>query len=182
MQYLFLKSIINNMSLVNNPCSILVFRINPDNDELYWAVDNPFIKVFFIRMGDIGIIAHLMDNGFNKNFFMEQQSMRDLLTKTLYPIQFAELCAQFLYKSYLFYRDPFYTTVFDQDKNPQLILSHDLSGYGYKEWDQKEYAGILAFYLKKWGLSFVDLYRDDNKVMTYLRNEDGTFKDLSLYA
>lgn len=177
MQYLFLKSLISNTAFVNNPWSILIFRINPDGVEPYWASDNPFIKTFCIRMNDIGIIAHLMDNGYSKGFFGEHQEMRELLEKTLHPIQFVELCAKFIYKTSLFYRDPFYTTVFDENLNPNTIISNNLSGHGYKDWSQEEYAHVLAFYLKNWGCNFDDIYIGNDLVSTFLRNDDGTFKD-----
>lgn len=177
MQYLFLRSLISNTTYVNNPWSILIFKIDPDTEESYWANDNPFIKVFFIRMDDIGIVSHLMDNGYNKGFFLEYQEMRGLLNKTLHPIQFAEICAKFIYKSSLFYRNPFYTTIFDGNHNPNTIIAHDLSGHGYKEWNQEEYAHVLSFYWKKWGYDFNDIYKGNDLVSSFLRNEDGTFKD-----
>lgn len=177
MQYLFLKSLISNTTFINNPWSILIFKINPDGVESYWASDNPFIKTFCIRMDDIGVIAHLMDNGYNKGFFLEHQEMSELLEKTLHPIQFAELCAKFIYKSSLFYRDPFYTTLFDDKHNPHTIISNNLSGYGYRDWIQEEYAHVLAFYWNNWGYNFDDIYKGNDLVLSFLRNEDGTFKD-----
>ncbi len=177
MQYLFLKSLISNTTFVNNPWSIIIFKINPDGIEPYWAYDNPYIKTFCIRMNDIGIIAHLMDNGYNKGFFMEQKHMRELLIKTLHPIQFAELSAMFIYISSLFYRDPFNITVFDENLDPNLIIANNISGHGYKEWKNDEYAHILASFLKIWGLEYNDVYIDDKLIITYLRNEDGSFKD-----
>lgn len=177
MQYLFLKSLISNTTFVNNPWSILIFKINPDGFESYWAIDNPFIKTFCIRMNDIGVVTHLMDNGYNKGFFMEHPEMRELLEKTLHPIQFAELCARFIYKSSLFYRDPFYITVFDENLSPNSIIANNLSGEGYKEWSQEEYANVLTFHWSNMGYSFDDVYKGNDLVLSFLRNEDGTFKD-----
>lgn len=180
MQYLFMSSIIYKTALINNPWSILIFRIDPCGEEKYWAHDNPFTKTFFIRMNDIGVISHLMDNGYNEGYFMEFDSMRELLSRTLHPIQFAELCAQFLYKSSLFYRDPFYTTLFDENHNPKTIISYPLSGDAFNEWNQEGYARCLSFFLKGWGLAFEDLYKGNDLVLTYLRNNDGTFKHLTM--
>lgn len=178
MQYLFLKSLISNTTFINNPWSIMIFKIDVDGGETYWAYDNPFTKTFCIRMDDIGIITHLMDNGYTKGFFLAQKEMRELLDKTLHPIQFAELCAKFIYKSSLFYREPFYTIVFDNEHNPNTIVSHYLSGDGYREWIQKDYAHTLAFFWNKWEYSFDDIYKGDDLSMSFLRNEDGTFKNI----
>jgi hypothetical protein len=178
MQHLFLRSIIYATGLINNPWSILIFRIDPNGEDRYWAHDNPFIKTFFIRMNDIGVISHLMDNGYNEGYFMEFDSMRGLLSRTLHPIQFAELCAQFLYKSFLFYREPYYTILFDENRNPKTIISHALSGDAFSEWNQEEYSHCLSSFLKEWGVTFEDIFKGDDLVMTYLKNDDGTFKQL----
>lgn len=177
MQYLFLRSLISKTIFASNPWSILVFKINPDGEEPYWAGDNPFLKTFCIRMDNIGIIAHLMDNGFGKNIFMESPEMKELLRKTLHPIQFAELCAQFVYKSSLFYRDPFYTTFFNEDGSPHTVISHEISGEGYRDWVQEDYARGLTFFLNFWEVDFDDIYKGNGKVISFLRNEDRSFKD-----
>ena len=178
MQYLFLKSIISDTTFVNNAWSILVFKIDPHIAEPYWASDRLFLKTFCIRMADIGIIAHLMDNGYSKDFFLEHEPMKELLGKTLHPIQFAELCSAFNYKASLFLLNPSYTTLFNLDFEPITIISHELNGIGYAEWDQKTYAHTLASDLVNWGCDFDGLFRENSTVYTFLRNEDGTFKDL----
>ena len=177
MQYLFLRSIISNTSYVNNPWSILLFRINPAEAEPYWSYENPFVRIFCIRMNDIGIIAHLMDNGYNQGYFMQFEDMRELLDKTLHPIQFAEISARLYYKASLFYREPWYTTVFNENQNPGIIISHGISGEAFDDWNQEKYAQILTYFWEIWGLKFEDVYRGNDFVLSYLRNDDGTFND-----
>lgn len=179
MQYMFLKSIIDKTTFTDVPFSLLVFKIKTESrNDIYWMSDNPFIKTFFIRMDDIGIIAHLMDNGFQESFFKQTTCMSELLNKELHPIQFAEMCAKVQYKSSLFYRNPYYTMIYDNDHNLKDVISHSMSGAGYKEWNQQEYARCLTFYWNKWGLKYQDIYKGNDLVITYLRNEDGTFKDM----
>ena len=91
MQYMFLQTILTNAAHTNKPYSMLIFKIDPCNIESYWAFDNPFLRTFFIRMNDIGIITHLMDNGYNEEFFLQYPEMEQLLYKPLHPIQFAEI-------------------------------------------------------------------------------------------
>jgi len=179
MQFLFLQSIIYNSVFFNNPWSILIFKINPEQEEKYWAYENPFSKFFAIRLNDIGVIANLMDNGCLKDSFMQFEHMKELFNNDLHPIQFAELCAKLHYKTYLLNKTPYYTIAFHKNYGLQHIISHDISGsVVFSEWNQEEYAYHLEFFLSGWGLKFSDLYLGGNLVMSYLRNEDGSFKNL----
>ncbi len=176
MQYTFLQTILsNNVEFSGKPYSMLIFKIKP-NEHKYWAFDNPITQTFFMRMNDIGIICHLMDNAFNEAFFMQYPDMFELLGKTLHTIQFAELCARFQYKVSLFVRNPSYILTFDENKKPTDIISQQMGGVGYKEWVPEEYARVLEFFLREWGFSFDKLFFEPDSVLSFLRNEDGTFK------
>jgi len=177
MQYMFLQAILTNAKFNGKPYSMLIFKIDPCDDENYWAHDNPFQKTFFIRMNDIGIITHLMDNGFNEGFFLQYPVMEQLTHKTLHPIQFAEICARFLYKCSLFYRNPSYIMIFNDEQKPEIILSQDISGDGYDDWSQEDYAKILSFFWKPYKLNFIDIYKDDDKVLSLIHREDESFID-----
>ncbi|MFA9375577.1 MAG: hypothetical protein ACERKZ_02370 [Lachnotalea sp.] len=179
MQFTFLKSTISKAEYINKPYSVLIFKIKQNEQFPYWASDNTFNKTFFMILNDIGIIAHLMDNGSQKDFFMEHKDMSELLTKELHRIQFYELCAKFSYKAELFYRNPAYIITMDKDeKNINSIISHNISGYMYDDWIQETYAKYLAHFLKPWGIKFSDIYVDDEHVMSWLRNEDMSFKEI----
>ncbi len=178
MQYLFLQTILTNGSYTGNPYSMLIFRIDPCDIESYWAHDNPFLKTFFIRMSNIGIITSLMDNGFNESFFLQFPDMEQLLHKMLHPIQFAEICAKFLYKCSLFYRNPSYIMMMDDEQKPEMILSQGMSGYGYDDWSQQGYASVLAYFWEPYGLKIDDIYQGDDKVLSLLYREDGSFNDM----
>ena len=178
MQYMFLQSIISESEYNGQPFSLLLFKIKVLEDENYWAFDDPFNKTFFIRMNDIGIIAHLMDNKYNEDFFLQFDHLKHLLHKELHPIQFAELCAKFYYKSSLFYRNPSYIMVMNEEGRPENIFSQGMSGYGYDDWSQKEYAKVLTYFLQPYGIEFDKIYSEDEKVMSWLYNEDGDFIEL----
>lgn len=106
--------------------------------------------------------------------------MKELLDKELHVMQYREVCARFFYKSSLFFRNPSYIMIMDED-TPKEIISNDISGWGYEEWNQKEYANILAFFLLDFGLSYKDLYKGNDRVWTILRNEDGDFIEVKDY-
>ena len=182
-EFLLLQTILSNGQFAGEkPYSMLLFRI--DEDERfgnYWAFDNPITHTFYMRMNDIGIISNLLDNSFNEHVFLDVPETKALLHESLHPMQFAELCAKFQYKSGLFVRDPWYTFFLDDDGKPAYTLSFPISGEGYAEWDQKQYAKVLAFFLQPLELTFSDLYKDNGLVLSLLWNEDYTFKkDLRL--
>lgn len=162
----------------NNPWSILVFKIRDDeNPRVYDAQDLILINCYFMRLNDIGIIANLQDGGYQKDFFIEH--MRAFLNLTLHPIQFREMCAKFFYKSTLYKKTPFFIIKLPNNSTDKMqIVSNGISGIAFKDWSQKEYAKILEFFWKPWGLKFDDIYKDDNHVWTYLYNEDHSIKNM----
>lgn len=176
MKYIFLISIVNDTEYVASPYSLLIFKIKSSESD-YWGYDGFFVPVFCMILKDIGIIAHLQDNQFNEDFFKEHDFMRELLQRELNVMQFREVCARFLYKSSLFVRNPSYIIVMDKDA-PKQIISQEMSGIGYSEWDQETYAKVLAYFWEDYGISFSEIYKGDNKVWTLLWNEDGNFIEL----
>lgn len=178
MKYIFLISIIKNTDYIDDPFSLLVFKLRPDEKTPYWGFDSFFTPVFCMRMNNIGIIAHLQDNRFNEDFFIEDKKMKDLLKTELHTIQFLEVCARFFYKSSLFIRNPGYIMVMDNDNIPKHIISQGMSGIGYNDWNQKEYAKVLSFFWKDYGIDFQDIYKGEEKVWTLLWDETGSFIEL----
>lgn len=176
-QHLMLKTIIDKSEFIFNPCSILVFRIRPyKEDGLYWAYDELISNNFFIRMNDIGIISNSMDNGSLEKYFISFPELNDILNKELHPIQFAELCAKFHYKSTLFKRDPFQITNYSlSEKKVKEIISQPIYGNAYNKWINKDYAYYLSFYWQDLKYSYEDLSKGN---ITSLRREDGSFNDL----
>lgn len=62
----------------------------------------------------------------------------------------------------------------DQDENPQHIISQEINGIGYDDWSQSEYVKYLTYFLEPWKVSYEELYKGNNFVMNFLRNEDGS--------
>ena len=179
MKYIFLISIIQNTEYIKKPYSLLIFKIKPDYKNPYWGYDAFNFPVFCMCMNDIGIIAHLQDNGFNEDFFKENEDMNELLQHELHIIQFRETCARFVYKSSLFIRNPAYIMVMDnENETPNQIISQEMSGLGYAVWNQKIYAKVLEFFWKDFGVSYQDIYKGDDKVRTLLWKEDGSFNKI----
>ena len=172
--FTFLQTIRFETEFINrNPWSILIFKLkNPDKRYLYNCQDIIVSNNFFMQMNDIGLISHLQDNGLMKEFFLTH------LHTVLHPIQFRELCAEFQYKSYLINGTPFYNIVLPNDQKEKMqIISFDFYSE-FDGWDNTKFCQLLELYWKPWELSFDDIYQPGNQRITYLRNEDGTIKDL----
>lgn len=173
---LFLQAVLTNAKFEGHkPYSLMFFRLHSFENDPYWASDNPLVRTFFMRMGDIGIIANLMDNGVNEEIFMGDPQMSFLSTQTLHPIQFAEICAKFVYKSYLISANPSYMFMLDESGKPEMVLGVSTSFSEDNDWSQERYAKALAHYLNPWGINFEMLYQDGGLVRTFLWNENGEF-------
>ena len=180
MQYMFLKSTISETEFHKKPYSILIFHIK-NNEPRYWAWENPFIHTFCMQMNDIGIIACLMDGNLNEQFFMSFEKQRSLIDKYLHPAQFLEICAMFSYKASLLRKRPFYLTVFD-DKTPKDILSFDISGEAFDDWNQEEYARLFDSLLRdnNYSLDAGSVYQGSGLVCSILFDQNGNFFDIPL--
>ena len=175
--YSFLKTIRYNTEFEGTPWSILIFNIASEDVFVYAAQDQIMCNCFFMRINDIGIVANLQDGGCLREFFIENNGR--LLDGKLTHIQFREICAQFLYKSSLYNKTPFFIYSIPNNTSQKCtILSQQMGGYVFNDWNQKEYARILEFYLKPWDIKFDELYTDDDRILTFLFNEDGSIKNL----
>lgn len=181
MQYMFLKSIINETTFHNKPYSIFVFRVK-NNKAHYWAWENPFIHTFCMQINDIGIVACLMDNNLNEQFFLQYEKQRNLLDQHLHPAQFLEVCAMIVYKASLLYKRPFYLMHYNDDGSPVDIISIDMSGYLFESWNQEEYGRLFGALLRDnhYVLDAGDAYQGNDLVCSILFDEDGNFVDMPL--
>ena len=177
MKYIFLISTVKDTEYILSPYSLLIFRIKPDINNPYWEYSGFHVPVFCMTLNEIGIIAHLQDNKCNEDFFVQSDFMNSLLQRELYYMQFREVCAKFVYKSSLFIRNPSYVISMD-DNAPKQIISQGISGMGYADWNQEEYAKILSYFWEDYGMPYHEIYKSDDKVLTLLWDEKGSFIEL----
>jgi hypothetical protein len=99
--HLFLQSIrIPTTFVGDTPWSIFVVETHSYNQELDFDYhDNIQLLTFAIRIGGVGIIACLQDNGSQKEMFDDYFKM--FKGVKLHPIQFDELYAKVTYKASL---------------------------------------------------------------------------------
>lgn len=181
MQYTFLKSIINETTFHNKPYSIFVFKVKNNKDK-YWAWENPFIHTFCMQMNDIGIVACLMDNNLNEQFFLQFDQQRNLLQQHLHPAQYLEVCAKIIYKASLLYKQPFYFMRYDEKGNPVDIFPIEMSGDLFETWNQEEYGNLFGALLREnnYVLEVGDVYQGSDLVCSILFDESGNFVDRPL--
>lgn len=178
MRYIFLKGTISDAKYISRPYSILIFKLRDSvTGYEYLAHDGYLIPCFFIRMGDIGAVSNLQDNGCNENLYRMDTNYMGLFDKSLYHLQFLEICARFAYKSYLFARTPAYTIECSLDGFPRMIVSHEISGHIFKEWREEEFNQHFVSLLLRWGTVIECPEENKGDLLTCIWNEDGSYRE-----
>jgi hypothetical protein len=159
-----------------HPWSIFLVETRPYGDGRDFDYhDGVRTLTFSIRMGEIGIIACLQDNGAQEELLAEYFDKFKGIR--LHPVQFDELVARVEYRRRLMNRTPKYFTVF-----PKRQLS--LQGFSFQpifdDWNQKEYARHLVSLWSKYGIRFEDVFREPDIVLSNLINEDGTIRIMDI--
>ncbi|MEF3310599.1 hypothetical protein PV433_17080 [Paenibacillus sp. GYB004] len=180
--HMFLQSIRKPFDFqVTLPWSIFIVELLPSGEKTdFDYIDNFVTLTFSLRIGNIGIIAHLQDNGIHKEMLQKYYDQFDGVQ--LVPIQFNELVAKAMYNSTLMNRTPKYTSILpSEDREPVTVIPLPLQGMSSKpifdDWVESQYAKYLSFYLRPFGISYDQLYdASSDRVMTWLRNEDGKLK------
>lgn len=157
------------------PWSIFLFRVQQYHDvhRNFDFKDHPLFVTIAIRMGDIGIIACLEDNG------AQAHALGRIVAKIrklqLHPVQFTELIAKHFYKASLLNRVPKYLSM--KTKGELQVVSMPIQGQSNKpvfdDWNPRDYARMLSHYLQ---IRIDQILAPDGQVMTWLYNDEGKLK------
>jgi hypothetical protein len=165
------------------PWSIFILKLHIDNrlDPFDYRDSFPCMT-FSIRMGNIGIIACLEDNGVQNEMFGDYY--RKLQKIKLHPIQFDELFAKVTYKSSLLNRVPKYMAVLpENEKDVTRVNKLPLQGLSlnpiYNNWNQKEYSMVLEFYLQNYTINKNKFYWEPDQVISFIEDEQNRIKILN---
>lgn len=165
-----------------HPWSIFVVETHSYGDKRDFDYhDEIFTLTFSIRLGGIGIIACLEDNGAQEDLFSDYfEKFRGI---KLHPTQFDELVAKVTYKAHLMNRVPKYIMMLPKKEgNKVTVIASPLQGLSnlpiFDEWKQRDYAAYLTFQWSKYGMQFEDIFREPSMLLSNLINEDGTVKIL----
>lgn len=174
----FLQSIRMPFEFVNfHPWSIFLIETHIYGDERDFDYhDEIFTLTFSIRIGEVGIIACLEDNGAQEEMFSDYFNRFKGIK--LHPVQFDELVAKVTYKRALMNRIPKYMMMLPEEEGQKVtVWASPLQGLSTKpvfdEWNQRDYAAYLAFQLNKYGIQFEDIFKEPNLVRSILVNENG---------
>lgn len=150
------------------PGSIFIFDLDlPEGFPPFGYSDNPIGMTICLRMGNVGIIACLKDNG------MIYEGLEELYNKTvnnrLLPVQFDELCAVVFYRAYSMTRTHKFISVSSPIQVPTIyrLPGFSLQPY-FSDWDFPLLALFLAEFWKKYGLTYEEIYQPP-QLMTFLR-------------
>ncbi len=177
----FLQSVRMPFEFVGfHPWSIFVVETHSYGDRRDFDYHDEFLTLTFsIRMGEIGIIACLEDNGAQEEIFSDYfEKFKGI---RLHPIQFDELVAKVSYKAHLMNRVPKYITWLPKREGDKvMVTSPSLQGFStspiFDDWNQRDYAAYLAFQWNKYGLQFEDIFKEPDMVLSFLFDEDGSVK------
>ena len=156
------------------PWSYKIFRVDNATDHFNYR-DEINTQTFSLGMKDFGIIACLQDNGANSKYHQEIVSKVD--GRTLHPIQFEELCAQFYYSNYLFNRLPEYTVLTTNDAiYVEAMPLHGMSNKPlFDLWQNKPFCQVLENFWKPWGFNIFEIQKDPENPMSFLFDTEGNF-------
>lgn len=178
----FLQSIRRPFDFVGfHPWSIFLVETHSYGDKRDFDYHDEFLTLTFsIRLGGIGIIACLEDNGAQEDVFSDYfEQFRGI---KLHPTQFDELVAKVTYKAHLLNRVPKYFMIAPESFEKMTVVSPSLQGYSrspiYDEWVQRDYAAYLTLQWSKYGLQFEGIFKEPDMVFSCLFNEDGTLNIL----
>jgi hypothetical protein len=179
----FLQSVRMPFDFVGfRPWSIFLVETHSYGDERDFDYhDEIFTLTFSIRLGDIGIIACLEDNGAQEDLFSDYFAKFKGIK--LHPTQFDELVAHVTYKAHLMNRVPKYIMMLPRREGDKvMVMSPSLQGYStspiFNDWKQRDYAAHLYLQWSKYGIRFEDIFKEPDMVLSNLIDEDGTVKIL----
>jgi len=131
-----------------HPWSIFIVETHTYGDKRDFDYhDEVLTLTFAIRLGGIGIIACLEDNGAQEDLFSDFFEQFDGIK--LHPTQFDELVAKVTYKSHLMNRVPKYMIMLPQREGDKVtVVASPLQGFSnkpiYDDWNQKELRDTLV--------------------------------------
>jgi hypothetical protein len=170
-------SFTQNTALVS-PGSIFIFRcLTPGlKEEQFDVLDDILTDCIAIRLGEVGIVADLLDTGIHKKAVWS--FLNKYLKIKLHPFQFRELAVQIFYKASLLDLEIEVTveehgagsgtiTIKPKSTSPENSL--------FRKWDHIEYAHKLSYYTGR----PVDQIISGDSVWSWLEDASGNLIDVT---
>ena len=149
--YVFLNSVrIKAQFHKPYPWSIFLFKTQTHSDAQFNFdfKDNPIMLTIAVRMGDIGIVAALQENGALQALEEESLGITHARALQLHPVQFCEVVARIFYAASLLDRVPKYMNVSGSDDDMHIV-SLPIGGLSskpiFRDFDPAAYARLLSW-------------------------------------
>lgn len=132
-----------------------------------------------LRIGEVGIMASLLDNGTQAQFFKSYFEKFD--GATLHPIQFDELYAKISYKAWLMNSVFDYGIEFPDAEDPAIALSMRIpddkkNDSVFRDWEDAVYGTILQAYLAPYGFPADKIFDKSGQSITFLESPTGKLR------
>lgn len=129
-----------------------------------------------IRIGELGIMGSLLDNGAQMSFF--ESYFRKFDGEVLHPIQFDELFAKISYKSWLMNPVFDYGIAFPDEEDPTTFITLKIQDEqkpeeAFRTWEDQVYGTVLQSYLMPYGFPAEAVFDKNGSVITFLENNQG---------
>jgi hypothetical protein len=129
-----------------------------------------------IRMGELGIMASLLDNGTQMSFF--EKYFRQFDGTVLHPIQFDELFAKISYKTWLMNPVFDYGIAWPDADDPTTFVTLRIEEShkeeeAFRPWEDSVYGTVLQSYLLPYGFPAEEVYNKTGQVITFLEKPGG---------
>lgn len=176
-QFIMTQAIRYPTEFAGKPYSLFIFELMPEFSDGYDYRDDIECSCVLMKLNNIGIIANIGDNGLMYEFDKETKAIGRFQSEVLHPIQFYELYARLFAKSYTITKAPFYTIVYSGiDDKEMHIMCQPRRGNVFQDGYAGVYTYILSVLLEKFGWSYKDLSQYSDRLITFVENEDGSFK------
>ncbi len=129
-----------------------------------------------VRIGELGIMTSLLDNGSQMSFF--ESYFQKFNGMQLHPIQFDELFAKLSYKTWLMNPVFDYGIAWPDAEDPTTFITLKIQDTqkeedAFRPWDDGVYASVLQSYLLPYGFPAEEVYDKKGRVITFLEKSGG---------
>lgn len=157
------------------PYSLFIFEVDQTEDDLPFEYrDDINTQCFYIKAGNIAIVASLLDNNIIQQSYARPYEM--LKDKPLHAVQVAEFVARVFYKTYLLNDIPEYFPREVKEGDTELVLDtliEDTMEDTFNNWEKLTYSQVLAEVWKRWEIEQYMVLKDFDNPLSLLFTKEG---------
>lgn len=157
------------------PYSLFILEVDPTEDDLPFEYrDDINTQCFYLKAGNVAIIASLLDNNIIAESYHKPYEM--LQGKALHPVQVVEFMARVFYKTYLLNDIPEYFPREVKEGDEQLVIDtllEDTMDDTFNAWEKLTYSQVLAEVWKRWDVEQYMVLKDFDNPLSFLFSKEG---------